>query len=63
MLDVPGADPILLYEPRHPTAYQLCQVARLCQVVPIDCQPTLTIAVTMAVSPSPVTATLTRFGL
>ena len=23
MLDVPGADPILLYEPRHPTAYQL----------------------------------------
>jgi catechol 2,3-dioxygenase-like lactoylglutathione lyase family enzyme len=23
MLDVPGADPILLYEPRHPTAYDL----------------------------------------
>jgi predicted enzyme related to lactoylglutathione lyase len=23
MLDVAGADPILLYEPRHPTAYQL----------------------------------------
>jgi catechol 2,3-dioxygenase-like lactoylglutathione lyase family enzyme len=22
-LDVPGADPILLYEPRHPTAYDL----------------------------------------
>ena len=23
MLDVPGADPIQLYEPRHPTAYDL----------------------------------------
>ena len=23
MLDVPGADPILLYQPNHPTAYQL----------------------------------------
>jgi hypothetical protein len=23
MLDVPGADPIMLYEPRHPTAYDL----------------------------------------
>ena len=23
MLDVPGADPVLLYEPRHTTAYQL----------------------------------------
>jgi catechol 2,3-dioxygenase-like lactoylglutathione lyase family enzyme len=23
MFDVPGADPILLYEPKHPTAYQL----------------------------------------
>lgn len=22
-LEVPGADPIMLYEPRHPTAYQL----------------------------------------
>ena len=23
MLDVPGADPIMLYEPRHPTAFDL----------------------------------------
>ncbi len=23
MMDVPGADPIMLYEPRHPLAYQL----------------------------------------
>jgi catechol 2,3-dioxygenase-like lactoylglutathione lyase family enzyme len=23
MMDVPGADPIMLYEPRHPTAYGL----------------------------------------
>lgn len=23
MLEVPGADPIMLYEPRHPTAHQL----------------------------------------
>ncbi len=23
MLDVPGADPIMLYEPRHPAAYEL----------------------------------------
>jgi predicted enzyme related to lactoylglutathione lyase len=23
MLDVPGADPVMLYQPNHPTAYQL----------------------------------------
>ncbi|HZB40202.1 MAG TPA: VOC family protein [Ilumatobacter sp.] len=23
MMDVPGADPIMIYEPRHPTAYEL----------------------------------------